>query len=102
VADGVALELDRTATDRHRWSVEGGRTFLWALGFPGPQGDIRRYPFDPASGALGRVEVLLSGDAVGNAESLGVAHDGSAVTFATLANRRAQLIRIDGITGLAP
>ena len=46
-------------------------------------------------------EIVLDADAALRAETLGVARDGSAFTFASFANRRGQLIRIDGLTGLA-
>jgi Tol biopolymer transport system component len=100
--DRALLDTELADTDRYRWSVENGRTYLWALGFTERGGEIRRFPFDPERGALGPAEVVLSGDAVRTAETLGVARDGSAVTFASLANRRGQLIRIDGLTGLGP
>lgn len=102
IADGALLDTDLADTDRYRWSVESGRTWLWALGLSDEGTEIRRYPFDPERGALGPAEVVLATDAVRTAETLGVARDGSAVAFASLANRRGQLIRIDGLTGLQP
>ena len=43
---------------------------------------------------------MVAADEVQWAETLGVARDGSAVAFSRAASRRAQLLRIDGITGL--
>ncbi len=101
LADNTLLETELAQTDRYRWSVEGGRTYLWALGFVDQGTEIRRYPFDPQRGELGSPEIVLDADAALRAETLGVARDGSAFTFASFANRRGQLIRIDGLTGLA-
>ncbi len=100
LADGALLDTALDATDRYRWSVENDRTYLWSLRFVDEGSEIRRYPFDPQRGALGAPEIVLGTDAAQNAESLGVARDGSALTFASFANRRGQLIRIDGLTGL--
>jgi Tol biopolymer transport system component len=99
IADGAFLEEDLAGTDRYRWSVEGSKTFLWALGGLANR-NVRRFPFDPERGALGPAEAteVLGGES--NAETFGVAPDGSAMTFASFANRRGQLIRIDGLTGL--
>jgi hypothetical protein len=99
IADGVFLEEDLAGTDRYRWSVEGSKTFLWALGGLANR-NVRRFPFDPERGALGPAEAteVLGGES--NAETFGVAPDGSAMTFASFANRRGQLVRIDGLTGL--
>jgi len=43
---------------------------------------------------------VLSGEAVRDVESLGVARDGSAVAFSSVAERRAQIVRVDGLAGL--
>ncbi len=102
VRDGTLLDARLAVTDRYRWTVERGRTFLWALGFENQASDIRRYPFDPERGIVGSVERLVGGAQVQGAESLGVAADGSAVAFASFANRRGQLLRIDGLSGLEP
>ena len=101
IADGALLEADLADTNRYRWSIENGRTYLWALGSTELGNDIRRYPFDPERGALGSAERILASAAAREAETLGVAPDGSAFTFASFANRRGQLIRIDGLQGLA-
>jgi Tol biopolymer transport system component len=100
VADGVLLDENLGATDRYRWSVERGRTYLWTIGQDDKGNDIRRYPFDPDHGVVGMAEKVVTGAQVRAAESLGVAPDGSAVTFANVANRRAQLVLIDGLEGL--
>jgi serine/threonine protein kinase len=97
LSDGTLLDTKLGDTDRYRWSVEEGRTYLWAIGLNDRGNDIRRYAFDPERGTVGPAEVVVSGERVKGAESLGVARDGSAVTFSNLANRRAQLVRIDGI-----
>ena len=102
LSDGTVLDTDLDNTARYRWSVESGRTFLWELAFTEKGTEIRRLPFDPGSGVLGPAEVVLAGAAVRAAETLGVARDGSAFTFASVANRRGQLIRIDGLEGLEP
>ncbi len=102
IDDGSLPDTRLGDTDRYRWTVENGGTYLWAIGLTDRGNEIRRYPFDPERGTVGKAEVMLSGDAVLRAESLGVAYDGSAVTFASLANRRAQLVRVDGLAGLEP
>ena len=102
VADGVLLNGDLGGTFRYRWSVEAGRTYLWAIGTGAEGNEIRRNSFDADNGRLGPAQVVLAGDAAGGAETFGVTRDGSAITFASLANRRGQLIRIDGLTGLEP
>jgi len=100
LTDGVILETALGDTARYRWTVENGRTYLWVLGYPEEGTEIRRFPFDTASGRLGPREIVLSGETLRDAETFGVAHDGSSITFASLANRRGQLIRIDGLSGL--
>ncbi len=101
LADGVLLKTGFGGATRFRWSVEKGRTYLWGLVGTETGGEIHRVPFDAEREEFGRLErVLVAGEAR-NAETFGVARDGSAVTFATLANRRAQLIRIDGLTGMS-
>ncbi len=102
LADGALLDGDLGETSRFRWSVEAGRTYLWAIGTAAEGNEIRRYPFDADNGRLGPGQVVLADDAAGGAETFGVARDGSAVTFASLANRRGQLVRIDGLTSLEP
>jgi Tol biopolymer transport system component len=99
IADGRPIESKMPDTDRYRWSVEG-RTHLWAIHLSEDGNSIVRYPFDPAREALGTPETVLSGDAAETAESLGVARDGSAVAFSSFANRRAQLVRVDGLAAL--
>jgi Tol biopolymer transport system component len=102
LSDGALLDTDLDNTARYRWSVESGRTYLWALALTDQGTEVRRFPFDPERGAVGPAEVVLAGAAVRAAETLGVARDGSAFTFASVANRRGQLIRIDGLEGLEP
>ncbi len=102
IADGTLLDTDLGDTDRYRWTVEKGRTYLWTIGFTANNAEIRRYPFDPERGLLGAPAVVAAGDALRGAETLGVARDGSAVTFSSFANRRGELIRIDGLVGLKP
>ncbi|MCB1009661.1 MAG: protein kinase [Acidobacteria bacterium] len=101
VADGRRLEVSIPFTDRFRWSVEGGRTYLWAIQVDERGNSIVRFAFDPARETLGPKETILAGEAVAQAESLGVAHDGSAIAFSSFANRRAQIVRIDGLADLA-
>jgi tricorn protease-like protein len=96
VADGKRLDIPLPDTDRCRWSVEG-RTYLWAIAGSATGNSIRRYAFDAARERLGAAETILAGEEVSEAESLGVARDGSAVAFSQLANRRAQLLRFDGL-----
>ena len=101
LADGTLLKTGFGGATRFRWSIERGTSYLWGLVGSESGGEIHRVPFDAGREEFGRLErVLIAGEAR-NAETLGVARDGSAVTFATLANRRAQLIRIDGLTGLS-
>jgi hypothetical protein len=100
IADGTLLDVSLADTDRFRWTVENGRTWLWTIGRGEDGNDIRRYAFDLDGGTLGRPQAVLGEDAAGFVETLGVAPDGSAVTFASLANRRSQLLRIDGLKGL--
>jgi hypothetical protein len=100
ISDGHLLDVSIPFTDRYRWSHEPG-TYLWAIRID--QDDDRsilRYPFDPVRETLGPAETVLSGGAAVDAESLGVAEDGSAIAFSSFANRRAQLVRIDGLAGL--
>jgi serine/threonine protein kinase len=99
ISDGQLLDVSTPSTDRHRWSSIGG-TFLWAIQVGAAQNSIVRFPFDPALEKLGPKETILEGDAVRDAESLGVARDGSAFAFSSVANRRAQLVRVDGLAGL--
>jgi len=101
LADGKLVGSGLDQTDRYRWSVEGGKTFLWMIDVDEEAHFVRRHPFDPEQGVLGPAEVVFTGEAVADAESLGVAPDGSAFSFASLANRRGQLLRIDGLAGLA-
>ena len=100
IADGHLLDVSIPFTDRFRWSVEE-RTDLWAIRQNENGNSIVRYPFDPERETLGAAQTILAGDAVKEAESLGVARDGSAFAFSSFANRRAQLVRIDGLAGLA-
>ncbi|MGE0641027.1 MAG: protein kinase [Thermoanaerobaculia bacterium] len=97
---GYLENVDLGPSDRYRWSVESGKTFLWAIGILSESREIRRYSFDPWTGRVGQPETVLPADVVRSAETLGVARDGSAVAFSRAASRRAQLLRIDGITGL--
>lgn len=99
LADGALLDVSIPFTDRYRWSVEE-RTWLWGIRLSPEGNSIVRYPFDPARETLGAAQTILAGEAVRAAESLGVARDGSAVAFSTFANRRAQLVRVDGLAGL--
>ncbi len=101
LADGVLLKTGFVGASRFRWSVERGKTYLWGLVDTETGGEIHRVPFDADREEFGRLERVLAAGEARNAETFGVARDGSAVTFATLANRRAQLIRIDGLTGLS-
>ena len=101
LADGVLLKTGFAGALRFRWSVERGTTYLWGLVGDETGGEIHRVPLDAAREEFGRLERVLAAGQARNAETFGVARDGSAVTFATLANRRAQLIRIDGLTGLS-
>jgi hypothetical protein len=100
IADGQLLDVSIPFTDRFRWTVED-RTYLWAIRLDEKGHSIVRYPFDPARETLGAAQTILAGDAAKEAESLGVARDGSAFAFSTFANRRAQLVRVDGLAGLA-
>ena len=90
-----------TAAAPANWSVENGRTWLWTLGRIEGGNEVWRYPFDPEREEIGRREAVLGSTEARFAETLGVARDGSAVTFASLANRRGQLLRIDGLAGLS-
>jgi len=99
VADGRPLEVSIPFTDRYRW-VSGSPTHLWAIRYDDAGNSIVRYAFDSVRGTLGAAEPILAGDAAREAESLGVARDGSAFAFSSFANRRAQLVRIDGLAAL--
>jgi hypothetical protein len=99
VADGALLEGELAETDRYRWSAAGGKMFLWALGSL-PDRTVRRFPFETDRGVVGPADSEVLGEG-SLAETFGVAPDGTAMTYATFANRRGQLIRIDGLTGLS-
>jgi eukaryotic-like serine/threonine-protein kinase len=100
ISNGALLDVSIPFTDRHRWSASADGTYLWAIRVGEESNRIVRFAFDPARETLGAEETILAGGAVREAESLGVARDGSAIAFSTLANRRAQLVRIDGLEGL--
>jgi len=100
VADGGTVPLSMTGSTRFRWSVEGGRTFLWAIVRTPDDLTIRRFAFDPVRGVTGEGDVVLSASLADGAESLGVARDGSAFTFSRTASVKTQIIRIDGLSEL--
>ncbi|HVS03637.1 MAG TPA: protein kinase [Thermoanaerobaculia bacterium] len=100
LGDGRRLDGPQ-GTARHRWSL-GPRLFLWALVDGEPGRAIARWPVDPDSGALGPLEVLPAADPDYTYETLGVARDGSAFAYSSNANRRAQILRIDGLAGVEP
>jgi len=100
IADGRRLDVAIPFNDRFRWSVDAGRISLWAIRIDAAGNSIVRFPFDPGNETLGAAQTILAGDAVEDAESLGVARDGSAIAFSSFANRRAQIVRIDGLAGL--
>jgi len=97
VADGRQLGVSVRDTDRFRWTVEKGRTWLWAIHIAEGANTVVRFPFDPERETLGPPETVLAGDEVRAAESLGVARDGSAVAFSSFANRRAQILLVEGL-----
>jgi len=99
IADGRLLGISVPNLDRFRWSVEGGRTWLWAIRVEEGANSIVRLPFDPARESIGPQQTILSGEDVAEAESLGVARDGSAVAFSSFANRRAQILLVEGLAG---
>jgi hypothetical protein len=100
VADGSALPLSAPSAYRFRWSVEDGRTYLWAIVPTAEDISVRRFAFDPDKGVTGPGEVIVSGTATRMLESLGVARDGSALTFSQTASVRTQIIQVDGLGDL--
>jgi serine/threonine protein kinase len=100
IADGKLLSVSLPRSDRYRWTVAGGATQLWAITTQEDVGSIVRLPFDAKNERLGPPTVVFTGDPNHFPESLGVAHDGSAVTYSQVANSRASLLRIDGLAGL--
>jgi serine/threonine protein kinase len=100
LADGKLLSVSLPHSDRYRWSVAGGITELWAVVRNENFGSIVRLPFDPQTERLGTPTAVFTGDQDHFPESLGVAHDASAVTYSQVVNARASLLRIDGLAGL--
>ncbi|MCL4819642.1 MAG: serine/threonine-protein kinase [Vicinamibacteria bacterium] len=100
LADGKALPLSAPTAYRFRWSVEDGRTFLWAIVPTAEDISVRRFAFDPDRGVTGPGEVVVRGSATRMLESLGVARDGSALTYSQTASVRTQIIQVDGLGDL--
>jgi len=100
IADGETVPMSAGGGARFRWSVEGGKTFLWAIVFTPNDTTIRRFAFDPVRGVAGDGEVVVGPDLATAAESLGVAPDGSAISFSRVASVKTQIIRIDGLSEL--
>jgi Tol biopolymer transport system component len=100
LADGKLLSVSLPHSDRYRWSVAGGLTELWAVVSNENLGSIVRMPFDPQTERLGAPTAVFTADQDHFPESLGVAHDASAVTYSQVVNARASLLRIDGVAGL--
>jgi serine/threonine-protein kinase len=100
LADGKALPLSAPAAYRFRWSVEDGRTYLWAIVPTTEDASVRRFAFDPEKGVSGPGEVVVRASAARMLESLGVARDGSALTYSQTASVRTQIIQVDGLGDL--
>jgi eukaryotic-like serine/threonine-protein kinase len=100
LADGRRLPIELPATNRFRWS-DGGGLRLWALSWSERGVAVVRARFDPERGTLGPVEIVVPAELAGEAETLGVARDGSAVTFSRFAHARTEIVRIDGLRELA-
>jgi Tol biopolymer transport system component len=100
IADGEFVPLSASTGNRFRWSVESGKTHLWAIVRSPDDVTIRRFVFDPVSGVVGDGEIVLPASLAQDAESLGVAPDGSAFTYSRTASVKTQILRIDGLTGL--
>jgi Tol biopolymer transport system component len=100
IADGQLLPVSLPRSDRYRWTVAGGATHLWAITSRENTDSIVRLPFDAKNGRLGAPTVVFTADPNHSPESLGVAHDGSALIYSQVANSRASLLRIDGLAGL--
>ncbi|MEO7973327.1 MAG: hypothetical protein ABIU84_07030, partial [Thermoanaerobaculia bacterium] len=97
---GAAVRFPVPGANRFRWSSEEGKTYLWAI-VPGAEDvSVRRFAFDPERGRVGAGEVIVSESLNRGPESLGVARDGSAVTFSRTASVKTQIIRIDGLDDL--
>jgi len=99
-ADGETVPMSAGGGARFRWSVEGGKTFLWAIVSTPNDTTIRRFPFDPVRGVGGDGEIVVGAELATAAESLGVAPDGSALTYSRVASVKTQIIRIDGLSEL--
>ncbi len=100
ISDGEPVPLSVPTAFRFRWSVEGGKTYLWAIVRTPDSMTIRRFAFDPVLGVVGEGEVVVGSAQADAAESLGVARDGSALTFSRPANVKTQILRIDGLSEL--
>jgi len=100
LADGETVPMAAGGGSRFRWSIENGRTFLWAIVRTPDDGTIRRFAFDPVHGVVGDGEVVVGPELATAAESLGVAPDGSAISFSRIASVRTQILRIDGLSEL--
>ncbi|MCM2268842.1 MAG: protein kinase [Thermoanaerobaculia bacterium] len=100
LADGAPLAAPPPTATRFRWSVEGGETYLWAIVPSADDISIRRFAFDPERGVVGPGEVVAREPFERAPESLGVARDGSAITFSRTANERTQIVRVDGLGDL--
>ena len=97
IADGETVPMSAGGGARFRWSVEDGTTFLWAIVSTPSDATIRRFAFDPVRGVVGEGEVVVGPELASAAESLGVAPDGSALTYSRVASVRTQILRIDGL-----
>jgi Tol biopolymer transport system component len=100
IADGETVPMSAGGGARFRWSVEGGKTFLWAIVLTPSGSTIRRFAFDPVRGVVGEGEIVVGPELASAAESLGVAPDGSALTYSRVASVRTQILRIDGLSEL--
>jgi eukaryotic-like serine/threonine-protein kinase len=100
IADGETVPMSAGGGARFRWSVEGGKTFLWAIVSTPNDTTIRRFAFDPVRGVVGEGEIVVGPELATAAESLGVAPDGSALTYSRIASVKTQIIRIDGLDEL--
>jgi WD40 repeat protein len=100
IEDGETVPMSAGGSSRFRWSVEVGKTYLWAIVRTPDDATIRRFAFDPARGVAGDGEIVVGPELATDAESLGVAPDGSAVTFSRVASVKTQILRIDGLSEL--
>ena len=73
---------------------------MWAIVRTPDGATIRRFAFDPVRGVAGEGEIVVGPELASAAESLGVAPDGSALTYSRIASVKTQIIRIDGLSEL--